>query len=90
MDHTRIECVLPDQVVEALNSLPLRTKEHPDYFFSSRACTEEINVNKWLRKVNRLDDYLSFKDEPGEPMKFISYVDTLAARIACSADARGI
>ncbi len=38
-------------------------------------------------EVDRLDDYLPFKDESGEPMKFLSYVDTLAARIACSADA---
>jgi hypothetical protein len=71
VDHTRIECVLPDQVVEALNSLPLRTKEHPDYFFSSRACTEEINVNKWLRKVDHPDDYSSFSDGADDPKKFL-------------------
>ena len=70
---SRIECVLPDHVVEALNSLPLRTEEHPDYFFWSRTCTEEINVNKWLRKVDRLNDYLSFKAETGEPMEFNSH-----------------
>ncbi len=87
MDHAPIECVLPNHVVEAPNSLPLRTEEHFDYFFWSRTSTEEINVNKWLRKVDRPDDYLSFKDESGVPMKFLSYVDTLAARIACSADA---
>ncbi len=80
---SRIECILPDHVVEALNSLPLRAEEHPDYFFWSRTCTEEINVNKWLRKVDRLDDYLSFKDEAGEPMKFLSHMlrDTFAVEL---------
>ncbi len=80
---SRIECVLPDHVVEALNSLPLRREEHPDYYFWSRTCTEEINVNKWLRKVDRLNDYLSFKDEAGEPMKFNSHMlrDTFAVEL---------
>ncbi len=86
-DHARIEYALLRHVVEALNFPPLRTEEHPDYLFWSRTCTEEINVNKWLRKVGRPDDYLSFKDEADELMKHLSYVDTLAARIACSADA---
>ena len=62
-------------MVEALNFPPLRTEEHPDYLFWSRTCTEEINVNKWLRKVGRPDDYLSFKDEADELMKHLSYVD---------------
>ena len=65
-----IECVLPDHVVEALNSLPLRPEEHPDYYFWSTTCTENMNTNKWLRKVDRLNDYLAFKDEEGNPLPF--------------------
>ncbi len=80
---SNIECVLPDHVVEALNSLPLRTEEHPDYFFWSRACTEDSNTNKWLRKIDRLNDYLSFTDEAGEPMKLKSHMlrDTFAVEM---------
>jgi site-specific recombinase XerD len=79
----RIECVLPDHVVEALNSLPPRTEEHPDYYFWSRTCKEDINTNKWLRKVDRLNDYLSFADEAGNPMAFRSHMlrDTFAVEM---------
>jgi len=42
----RTECILLEHVVVALNSLPLRREEHPDYYFWSRTCTEEINTNK--------------------------------------------
>ena len=79
----RVECVLPDHVVLALNSLPLRREEHPDYYFWSRTCTEDINTNKWLRKVDRLNDYLSFTDEAGHPMAFRSHMlrDTFAVEM---------
>jgi site-specific recombinase XerD len=79
----RIECVLPDHVVEALNASPLRREEHPDYYFWSRTCTEDINTNKWLRKVDRLNDYLSFTDEGGNPMAFRSHMlrDTFAVEM---------
>jgi integrase/recombinase XerD len=70
----RVECVLPDHVVEALTSLPLRSEEHPDYFFWSRTCAEHTNTNKWLRKVALLNRYLSFKDEAGQPMGFRSHM----------------
>jgi site-specific recombinase XerD len=75
-----VDYVVPDNVVEALTSLPLRNGEHPDYFFWSRSCTEEVNTNKWVRKVDRLNDYLAFKDEAGQPMDFRSHMlrDTFA------------
>jgi site-specific recombinase XerD len=75
-----VECVLPDHVVAALTSLPVRSEEHRDYFFWSKACSEEINTNKWLRKVDRLNDYLSLTDEAGRPMRFKSHMlrDTFA------------
>jgi site-specific recombinase XerD len=80
---SRIERVLPDHVVEALTSLPLRDEEHPGYFFWSRTCSEEVNTNKWLRKVDRLNDYLSFTDEAGNSMAFRSHMlrDTFAVEM---------
>jgi site-specific recombinase XerD len=79
----RVDFILPDHVVEALNSLPRRKEEHPDYFFWSRACTDMINTNKWLRKIDRLNDYLSFKSEAGHPMPFRSHMlrDTFAVEM---------
>jgi len=76
----RVECIVPDHVADALASLPLRKEEHSDYFFWSKTCSEEINVNKWLRKIDRLNDYLSFVDEAGKPMRFKSHMlrDTFA------------
>ena len=80
---SRIECVLPDHVVKVLTSLQVRKQEHPDYFFWSRSCTEEVNTNKWLRKVDRLNDYLSLKNEAGGPMDFRSHMlrDTFAVEM---------
>ena len=69
-----IECVLPDHVVEALNSLPRRPEEHPNYFFWSRTCDEDRNTNKWLRKVDRLNKHLSFTYEDGKPMEFHTHM----------------
>ena len=79
----RTECILPDHVVQALKSLPARGEEHPDYFFWSRACSQLVNTNKWLRKVDRLNDYLSFRNEAGEPMDFRSHMlrDTFAVEM---------
>jgi site-specific recombinase XerD len=79
----RVECILPDHVVAALQSLPARTEEHPDFFFWSRTCTEHVNTNKWLRKVDRLNAYLSLANEAGEPMDFRSHMlrDTFAVEM---------
>jgi site-specific recombinase XerD len=79
----RIECILPDHVVTALTSLPARGEEHPDYFFWSRACSQLANTNKWLRKVDRLNDYLDFKDEADNPIDFRSHMlrDTFAVEM---------
>jgi len=71
---SRIECVLPDHVVEALNSLPHRPEEHPDYFFWSRTCDEDRNTNKWIRKVDRLNKHLSFTYEDGKAMEFHTHL----------------
>jgi integrase len=78
-----IECVVPDEVVEALASLPLRKEEHPDYWFWSRKCSALVNTNKWVRKVRQLNKHLSFRDEDGEPMDFRSHMlrDTFAVQM---------
>ena len=78
-----VEFVLPDHVVDALNALPLRPEEHPDYWFWSRGCTAQVNTNKWVRKVDRLNGYLSFRDEAGEPLEFRSHMlrDTFAVEM---------
>ena len=79
----RVTCVLPDHVVAALNALPTRQEEHPDYFFWSRKCSQLVNTNKWLRKVTRINDHLSLKNEAGEPMDFRSHMlrDTFAVEM---------
>jgi site-specific recombinase XerD len=79
----RVECILPDHVVAALASLPARDEEHPDYFFWSRGCSQLVNTNKWLRKITRLNDYLTFKDESGNAMPFRSHMlrDTFAVEM---------
>jgi site-specific recombinase XerD len=71
---SQIECILPNHAVEALNSLRRRSEEHPGYFFWSRTCDEKINTNKWCRKIHRLNDYLAFTDEAGNPMEFRSHM----------------
>ena len=81
---SRIERVIPDHVVKALTSLPPRKEEHPDYFFWSRSCSEEVNTNKWVRKIDGLNAYLSFKnEETGEAMEFRSHMlrDTFAVQM---------
>jgi site-specific recombinase XerD len=80
---SRIERVIPDVVVQALTSLPLRDEEHSDYFFWSKSCSEEVNTNKWVRKIDRLNDYLSFTNEAGKPMDFRSHMlrDTFAVEM---------
>jgi len=79
----RVVCIVPDHVAEALTSLPLRNEEHPDYFFWSRKCSQQVNTNKWLGKVDRLNDYLSFTNEAGDPMDFRSHMlrDTFAVEM---------
>ncbi len=78
-----IECVVPDEVVKALASLPLRKEEHPDYWFWSRKCSALVNTNKWVRKVRQLNKHLNFKDEEEQPMDFRSHMlrDTFAVQM---------
>jgi len=79
----QVECILPDHVVQALTSLPRRKEDHPDYFFWSKTCSEHVNTNKWIRKIDRINGYLSFTDEAGAPMGFRSHMlrDTFAVEM---------
>jgi site-specific recombinase XerD len=78
-----IERVLPDHVVKALKELPLRSEEHSNYWFWSKTCSEEVNCNKWLRKIDKLNGHLSFKDEDENPLRFRSHMlrDTFAVEM---------
>lgn len=78
-----VEFVLPDHVVDALNELPLRPEEHPNYWFWSQRCSSLVNTNKWVRKIDRLNNYLDFKDEEGQPLEFRSHMlrDTFAVEM---------
>jgi integrase/recombinase XerD len=80
---SRIECVIPDHVVAALTSLPFRKGVHPDYFFWARSCTEVSETNKRVGQITRLNKYLSFTDEKGEPLEFRSHMlrDTFAVEL---------
>jgi len=70
----RMDFILPDIVVAALNAIPRRKEEHPDYYFWSKTCKEETNVNNWVRKVDKLNDFLEFTNESGDPMDFRSHM----------------
>ena len=69
-----MECILPDHVAAELKALPSSKEIHPDYFFWSRNCSVLVNTNKWVRKVRRLNDYLSLKDDDCEVMEFRSHM----------------
>src|ERR1035437_3036660 len=78
-----IGCILPDFVVEALNSLPPMKHISPDYFFVSGKAQPKTDTNKWVRKVKRINKYVSLTDDKGEPMEFRSHMlrDTFAVEM---------
>lgn len=80
-DH---ECVLPDFVVEELSSLPQIKGVDADCFFVSAKTKIRTETNKWVRKVKRLNKYLTFTHpKTGEPMEFRSHMlrDTYAVEM---------
>jgi len=80
---TDIECILPDHVVAALTSLPLRKGEHPDYYFWSRSCSANSLSKSWEKRIHSLNKYLSLTDEHGEKIGFTSHMlrDTYAVEM---------
>jgi len=80
-DH---ECVLPDYVVEELNSLPPIKGVDADHYFASSKSGVRTETNKWVRKMKRLNKYLSFTNPlTHKPMTFRSHMlrDTFAVEM---------
>jgi integrase len=80
-DHT---CILPDEVVAALNSLPKIKGVDDDHYFVSAKTRVLTETNKWVRKVARLNKYLDFNHPvTSEPMDFHSHMlrDTFAVEM---------
>lgn len=77
----RVDCVLPDQAVDALKSLsPDRERFLPAYFFWSRGIEWETLSTKWGDFIRDMNPLLAFTDRQGKPMKFHSHMlrDTFA------------
>lgn len=79
----QFEQIVPVAVIEALEAVPARTTMHPDQFFWSRKCDHRTLAGMWTPRVRRMNKYLSFKDDNGEPMKFRSHMlrDTFAVEL---------
>jgi integrase len=72
--------VMPDDVAEALRSLPPQPHAHPDYFFWSRNCSHLSLTSRWTKRVKMLRPHLHFVDDHGKPLEFHSQMlrDTFA------------
>lgn len=75
--------IIPDNVADALRSLPNRPGVHPDYFFWSADCANETLTKHWNDRIRRLRKLLSFKDDNGKPLEFHSQMlrDTFAVEL---------
>jgi site-specific recombinase XerD len=75
--------LIPDDVVSALTALPPRDTVHPDFFFWSRKIHLHSLELAWLKRIRRLNEYLAFTDDHGQPMKFRSHMlrDTYAVEL---------
>jgi integrase len=72
--------IMPDDVAEALRSLPLQPGAHPDYFFWSRNSSHISLTSRWTKRVKMLRSHLHFVDDHGKPLEFHSQMlrDTFA------------
>ena len=80
----KVDRILPDCVVEALNAVPRRPNIHADQYFWTRKCDHRVLAIMWDQRVKRLNDHhLSIKDEDGNPMRFHSHMlrDTYAVEL---------
>jgi site-specific recombinase XerD len=79
----QMDCILPDHVIAALQAIPLRTREHPDYFCWGGRVSEVVNTSAWIRRIDELSKHLNFKDENGGPLDFRSHMlrDTFAVEM---------
>jgi integrase len=78
-----IDRPVPDEVIAALNAVPVRKTMHPDQFFWSRKCSYRVLAGMWTPRIRRMNKYVSFYDESGEPMDFRSHMlrDTFAVEL---------
>jgi integrase len=72
--------ILPDDVAEALRSLPPQPGAHPDYFFWSKESSHLSLTSRWTKRVKLLRPHLHFVDDHGEMLEFHSQMlrDTFA------------
>jgi integrase len=72
--------IMPDDVAEALRSLPLQPGAHPDYFFWSRNSSHISLTSRWTKRVKMLRSHLHFVDDHGKSLEFHSQMlrDTFA------------
>ncbi len=79
---------LPDDVLTDLLALPTRPGVHRNYFFWNRKLTYKTMTIKWFRKIDKLNEYLSLREERGEPMEFRSHMmrDTFAVEALLSGE----
>jgi site-specific recombinase XerD len=88
--HARYDEIVPDIVITELASIRPRPGVHPDYFFWSRTCTPRTLSSTWCMRINELNEFLSFRDEQGQPMRFRSHMlrDTFAVEMLLDPDIR--
>jgi integrase len=81
--HARFDEIVPDIVISELGSIRPRPGVHPDYYFWSRTCTPRTLASMWCMRISELNDFLSFRDEQGDPMPFRSHMlrDTFAVEM---------
>ena len=74
---------VPTVVLDALSEVPARKTMHPDQFFWSRKCDHRVLSGIWIPRFRLLNNYLSFKNDKGEPMMFRTHMlrDTYAVEM---------
>jgi site-specific recombinase XerD len=78
-----IDRIIPDDVAEALRSLPPQPNAHPDYFFWSHRSSHLSLTSRWTKRVKLLRPRLHFLDDHGKPLEFHSQMlrDTFAVEM---------
>jgi integrase/recombinase XerD len=72
---------LPRAVLDALDAVKPQPHVRDGYYFWSLTCEDADNLTViWTGRIKRLNQYLSLKDEDGNPMEFRSHMlrDTFA------------
>lgn len=79
----KIDRVVPMEVIDALAAVPTRKTMHADQFFWSRQCNHRVLAGMWTPRIRRINKYVSFQNEEGEPMSFHSHMlrDTFAVEL---------